>query len=140
MAGKKIPQIYCSMIKIDDLAIYMASSKNGAVRTGITLEANPDCVEYFKALFPESNISKSPKMNNALAEAIDKKLHGTAAESVPVDLGITEFQREILERIAMIPFGETRTYGDIARITGRPGGARAIGQVMNKNPLPVIYP
>jgi methylated-DNA-[protein]-cysteine S-methyltransferase len=46
----------------------------------------------------------------------------------------------VLYKIAEIPFGSVRTYGDIAKLIDRPGCARAVGQVMHRNPLPVIFP
>jgi methylated-DNA-[protein]-cysteine S-methyltransferase len=79
-------------------------------------------------------------MNKVLLRAIERSLQGSITIPTPNDIDCTPFQQSILEKIAKIPFGETRTYGDIARIIGKPKGARAIGQVMNKNPLPLIYP
>ncbi len=139
MAGKEISQLYCWNMEIDELKINMASSEKGAVRVEISFDS-ADPVEYFKALFPLSKMEKNREMNNTLIEALKGAMGGLAAVPVPTDIECTPFQRDVLERIAMIPFGETRTYGDIARIIGKPGGARAIGQVMNKNPLPLIYP
>lgn len=52
----------------------------------------------------------------------------------------TGFQRCVWERIAEIPYGETKTYGDLARSLGNPGAARAVGQACNANPLPLIVP
>lgn len=54
--------------------------------------------------------------------------------------GLTPAQIEVLATTATIPRGETRTYGDIAKIVGRPGAARFVGNVMAKNSFPVIIP
>ena len=140
MAGKKISQIYCWKFEIDGLNIYTASSKRGAVRIGVSLDNTSDCVEYFKALFPRSKVIKNKDMNKGLVKATKRVLQGKITSPVPTDIGCTLFQHTVLKRITMIPLGETRTYGDVARIIGKPKGARAIGQVMNKNPLPLIYP
>jgi methylated-DNA-[protein]-cysteine S-methyltransferase len=60
---------------------------------------------------------------------------------VPIDLsGVTAFSRAVLDATAAIPFGETRTYGDIARAIGKPGASRAVGNALNKNPIPLIVP
>jgi methylated-DNA-[protein]-cysteine S-methyltransferase len=60
---------------------------------------------------------------------------------IPVDLSVvTPFRRRILELVRAIPFGEVRTYGQIAGLAGAPGAARAIGGAMASNPLPVIIP
>lgn len=52
----------------------------------------------------------------------------------------TVFQRRVWEELARIPWGETRSYGEIARAVGRPGGSRAVGMANNRNPLAVVVP
>jgi methylated-DNA-[protein]-cysteine S-methyltransferase len=60
---------------------------------------------------------------------------------LPVDLsGLRPFQRAVLTAIAKIPFGETRSYGWVARAIGKPGAARAVGQALHTNPIPIIIP
>jgi methylated-DNA-[protein]-cysteine S-methyltransferase len=61
--------------------------------------------------------------------------------SVPVELrGGSEFERAVWAQIARIPYGEMRTYGEIAAVLGDPGLARAVGTACNHNPVPVIVP
>ncbi len=50
------------------------------------------------------------------------------------------FDRKALRVCARIPYGKTLSYGEIARRAGSPGGARAAGQAMGKNPFPIIVP
>ncbi|MCX5876804.1 MAG: MGMT family protein [Deltaproteobacteria bacterium] len=52
----------------------------------------------------------------------------------------TEFQRHVWDCIAKIPYGETKTYGELAQALGKPGAARAVGQACNANPLALIVP
>lgn len=54
--------------------------------------------------------------------------------------GVTPFQRSVYEAAGRIPRGETRTYGEIARAIGRPRSARAVGQALGRNPVPVVVP
>lgn len=54
--------------------------------------------------------------------------------------GATEFQRRVWRVLQRIPYGETRTYGWVARQVGRPGAARAVGQACGANPVPMIVP
>ncbi|MDK2831641.1 MAG: methylated-DNA-[protein]-cysteine S-methyltransferase [Methanolobus sp.] len=58
-----------------------------------------------------------------------------------VDLsGLTQFQREVLEEVRKIPYGETVTYRELACRVGREGAARAVGSAVAKNPYPIIIP
>ena len=52
----------------------------------------------------------------------------------------TEFQRAVLTALQTIPFGETRSYADIARQIGRPAAVRAVGAANGRNPLPIVLP
>ena len=52
----------------------------------------------------------------------------------------TSFQRRVWDALSEIPYGETRSYGEIARRIGQPGAARAVGLANGRNPIPVIVP
>ncbi|MGC1450234.1 MAG: methylated-DNA--[protein]-cysteine S-methyltransferase [Candidatus Sulfotelmatobacter sp.] len=57
-----------------------------------------------------------------------------------LDLRGTEFQLACWRALQAIPFGETRTYADIARAVGRPQGYRAVGMANNRNPVAIVLP
>lgn len=60
---------------------------------------------------------------------------------LPLDLrGHTEFQRAVWRAAQAIPYGETRSYGWIARRIRKPKAARAVGQAMGANPVPILVP
>jgi methylated-DNA-[protein]-cysteine S-methyltransferase len=52
----------------------------------------------------------------------------------------TEFQQEVWRALQEIPYGETWSYGELARLLGRPKAARAVGAANGANPLPIIVP
>jgi len=52
----------------------------------------------------------------------------------------TQFQRRVYDELRKVPFGAVVTYGDLADRVGSPGGARAVGQAVGRNPLPVLVP
>jgi O-6-methylguanine DNA methyltransferase len=84
-----------------------------------------------------------PPRISALIEKIRKHLDGELQDfrDVPVDLSAAApFARRVLEAARQIPPGRTTTYGELARIAGRPDGARAVGQIMGANPVPLIIP
>lgn len=60
---------------------------------------------------------------------------------LPVDLeSLTDFQRQVLLAARQVPRGKVATYGQIARNIGRPRAARAVGQALGRNPVPVVIP
>lgn len=63
------------------------------------------------------------------------------AFDLPLDLhAVPEFHRTILGELSRVPFGEVTTYGTLAAQAGRPRAARAVGTVMNRNPVPIVLP
>ncbi len=60
--------------------------------------------------------------------------------SVPLMPAGTPFQLEVWNALGRIPYGETRTYGELARLIGRPNAARAVGMANHRNPLPIFIP
>lgn len=59
---------------------------------------------------------------------------------LPLDLHGTDFQLETWRALRTIPYGQTRTYGQIAKSLGRPGAARAVGLANHHNPANIIVP
>lgn len=60
--------------------------------------------------------------------------------SFPLDLRGTDFQLACWRALIKIPYGETRSYADIARAVGRPQGFRAVGMANNRNPIAIVVP
>jgi methylated-DNA-[protein]-cysteine S-methyltransferase len=53
---------------------------------------------------------------------------------------VPEFNRRVLEQLARVEYGTTTTYGALATLAGNPRAARAVGTVMNRNPIPIVLP
>ena len=62
------------------------------------------------------------------------------AFALPLAPAGTEFQKKVWAALRVIPWGETRSYGDIARAIGKPSACRAVGMANGRNPLPVFIP
>ncbi|QJQ98171.1 methylated-DNA--[protein]-cysteine S-methyltransferase [Halomonas sp. PGE1] len=111
--------------------ILLCAEPAGLCRLTLAAEGEPD---------PEA----ARRDDDALAEARDQLLaylegrrHGF---SLPLAPGGSDFQREVWSALLRIPWGETRTYGELARRLGREGAARAIGTANGANPLPLLIP
>ena len=59
---------------------------------------------------------------------------------VPIDAQGTDFQKRVWKALCTIPYGETRTYKQIATLVNCPKGARAVGMANNRNPIAIIIP
>jgi methylated-DNA-[protein]-cysteine S-methyltransferase len=57
-----------------------------------------------------------------------------------LDLRVAPFHEQVLRELALVPYGQVDTYGHLAAKVGRPKAARAVGAVMNRNPLAIVLP
>ena len=60
--------------------------------------------------------------------------------SVPIELRGTPFQKQVWNSLLTIPFGQTRTYSELANQIGNPKAVRAVGAANGKNPISIIVP
>ena len=98
----------------------------------------------FKALhseFPEAKINRD---DSALRETVRTLLNHLTrkqpAMDLPLDIRATAFQRQVWERLRAIPYGQTMSYGEVAKSLGNPGAVRAVGRACATNPVALIIP
>jgi methylated-DNA-[protein]-cysteine S-methyltransferase len=83
----------------------------------------------------------APPVLKDAATQLEEYFAGERTEfQVAMELDGTAFQREVWAELSRIPYGETISYGELARRVGRPKGPRAVGQANGKNPIPIIVP
>jgi methylated-DNA-[protein]-cysteine S-methyltransferase len=83
----------------------------------------------------------APPVLKDTATQLEEYFAGDRTEfDLPMELDGTEFQREVWRELTRIPYGETISYGELARRVGRPRGPRAVGQANGRNPIPIIVP
>jgi len=89
-----------------------------------------------------NHAAQSPQLFRDLIERFTFYFNGQKAHFPDkLDLsGATPFQREVWEATRLIPYGETRSYKWVAGQIKKPKAARAVGQALGKNPLPIIVP
>lgn len=85
--------------------------------------------------------SKSHPILIQAENELNEYFAGTRTEfSVPIELRGTPFQTNVWEALLAIPFGKTRTYGELAKQLGNPQASRAVGAATGKNPISIIVP
>ena len=89
-----------------------------------------------------ARVLRTPRPLDPVKRELDEYFEGQRQEfDLPVDLrGRSEFTRQVLDQLARVPYGEVTTYGSLAALTGRPRAARAVGTIMNRNPIPIVLP
>jgi methylated-DNA-[protein]-cysteine S-methyltransferase len=87
-------------------------------------------------------IQSDPKRVALALQQLDEYLRGARkAFDLPIDWFLMRpFQQQVLQIVYAIPFGQTRTYGDIAHEIGNPRAARAVGRANATNPMPLVVP
>jgi methylated-DNA-[protein]-cysteine S-methyltransferase len=114
----------------------------GLARFYLPVENNHDAVNEVLGEYPGA-IEKESLLLAETRDLVKGYFKGldTRFNRLPVSLGNTgEFSRKVLRAVSSIPYGETRTYKWAAAEAGEKDGARAAGNALNKNPLPVIIP
>ena len=120
--------------------VFVAVSEHGllAVRFGLDERA------FIEALHRQTGQAPthSPRKAGRAARQVTEYLAGRRTSfDMPVDLSAaTDFQRQVLLAACQIPRGQVATYTDIAQRIGRPKAARAVGQALSRNPVPIVVP
>jgi AraC family transcriptional regulator of adaptative response/methylated-DNA-[protein]-cysteine methyltransferase len=96
-----------------------------------------------RAEFPHAALARDDAALSGVASIVSDLASGRRrpeADTLPLDVHATAFRRRVWEALRRIPFGETRSYGEIAAAVGAPGAARAVGTACAQNPIPVVVP
>jgi methylated-DNA-[protein]-cysteine S-methyltransferase len=141
MAGKKSKTLFCWETAFEDIIIFIASTDKGLAMTGIGFRGDEDSLAYFSRLIPSSVIVRDRERNLQASDYIKLALRGDISFGKPeLDIALSDFQRRVMEAISAIPYGSTKTYGEVAASLGMPKAARAVGRALGSNPVPVIFP
>lgn len=91
--------------------------------------------------FPAAKIERA---DSKLRKRVDEILQQLANQSphvdLPLDIRATAFQRQVWEKLRLIPYGQTVSYGDVAKSLGQPGAVRAVGRACATNPVALLIP
>jgi methylated-DNA-[protein]-cysteine S-methyltransferase len=114
--------------------LFLAASAKGLVR--LEFEARMLKLDSKVIQLRESKQALAPYLNQ-----LDEYFAGERRDfTVPLDLRGTDFQLLCWHALLNIPYGETRTYGHMARQIGHPKAFRAVGMSNNRNPIAIIVP
>ena len=120
--------------------LLVATTERGLCR--IAYDAEPDREIELLARTFGVRVLRSAKPIDPARRELDEYFDGRRRTfDLPVDVALlAEFNRRVLGELARVPYGEVVTYGELAARAERPRAARAVGTVMNRNPLPIVLP
>jgi AraC family transcriptional regulator of adaptative response/methylated-DNA-[protein]-cysteine methyltransferase len=99
-----------------------------------------ELLEGLRREYPEAEIVRERGPRADWVRDIVARVAGEAPREVPLDIQATAFQWRVYSALRDIPRGETRSYGEIARLIGSPGAGRAVGRACATNPVAVVVP
>jgi len=115
--------------------LFIAATPRGLCRISYTVEGQDEAV----ARIFGARVLRMPL--DEVRRELDEYFEGRRREfDLPLDLRVAPFNEAVLHELARVPYGRTDTYGALAAKVGRPKAARAVGTVMNRNPIPIVLP
>ena len=120
--------------------LLVGASDRGVCRIGFDPEPEREAEELARVF--GVRVLRAPRAAEPARRQLAEYFEGSRRDfELPVDLRLArDFSRQVLEQLARVPYGEVTTYGALATRAGRPGAARAVGTVMNRNPVPIVLP
>ena len=112
--------------------LYLAADPDGL--TAVTLTPGPEVATGHASREAFAILEKA-------ARELDEYFAGSRRVfDLPLSLGGTPFQRSVWQSLCAIPYGETRSYAEVAAMTGRPKACRAVGMANHNNPVMLLIP
>jgi len=133
--------VYWSELQLKYGTIYLAASKNGLLYVGSLQGDFEEIHNWVNKHIKNANLEKNDDILEPYKTEIIDFMDGkrTKLTSRCEEIG-TSFQKEVWQALRKIPYGETRTYSDIAAMIQKPQAIRAVGRAIGANPLLIYNP
>jgi methylated-DNA-[protein]-cysteine S-methyltransferase len=128
----------------------ITDSPVGPLLVGVTdrgvcrISYDPDSEHHLETLAKQfgPRVLRSSKPIERVRRELDEYFEGRRRHfELETDLrGLSPYNEKVLTELARVEYGHTTTYGALATLTGKPRAARAVGTIMNRNPIPIVLP
>jgi methylated-DNA-[protein]-cysteine S-methyltransferase len=122
--------------------VLVAATRRGLVRVSFGEGYHPDAVLAELSDNVSPRVVEAPAYFDAVRSELEEYFEGRRTRfDLPLDWTLTGgFGRRVLKRTARIPYGQVSTYREVAAAAGSPRGARAAGNALGANPIPIVVP
>ena len=135
------PIIYWSLISHNSWKIYIAATSAGLCFVGNQNGTFAELSQWTEKKYPGSILEKNSQHLIPYMIEIIEFLDGKRTTfSMEFDLKGTEFQQSVWKALCKIPYGQTKTYSEIAQAIDKPSAVRAVGGAIGKNPILILVP
>lgn len=133
--------IYWTLLNYKDWKMFLAATDKGLCFVGSQNKPFDEVAHWAEKAFPGSSLKENVERLQPYAGQITEYLDGVRKSfSIPFDYNGTEFQQAVWKALCEIPYGETKSYSDIAHHIQKPSAVRAVGTAIGKNPILITVP
>ncbi|WP_066395211.1 methylated-DNA--[protein]-cysteine S-methyltransferase [Neobacillus mesonae] len=134
-------QIYWSLLNHKNWKMYIAATSKGLCYVGSQNQPFEELAEWSAKHLPGTPlVEEHQKLKPFATEIIDYLDGKRKSFTIPFDCHGTEFQTAVWNALCEIPYGETKSYSDIANSINRPSAVRAVGTAIGANPVLITIP
>jgi methylated-DNA-[protein]-cysteine S-methyltransferase len=139
-ARKRLLDVAYDLVDTPIGTLLVATTERGLCRIAYDAEAEQE-IEFLARRFGTRVLRSTRPIDPARRELDEYFERHRTRFDLRVDLTLlADFNRRVLQELVRVPYGEVVTYGELAARAERPRAARAVGTVMNRNPLPIVLP
>ena len=132
--------VYYTIITMDGRKIALAKTDRGLVKISFIKEIYP-FLEWIEKNLPDYVIQRDDRRFDQEKRQLQEYFEGRRKNfELPIEVIAPEFYKKVYQEVRKIPYGRTSTYGEIALKIGKKNASRAVGQALNRNPLPILIP
>ncbi|MFB5675363.1 methylated-DNA--[protein]-cysteine S-methyltransferase [Paenibacillus terreus] len=133
--------IYWTLMTYENQSIYLAASDKGLAFVGSGNGPFDEMADWLKIRFSDSSLMRDDSKLQVYSDALKEYLKGERSSfTLPLHLQGTPFQKAVWDALAHIPYGETRTYSEIATQLGKASAVRAVAAAIGANPALIFVP
>ncbi|PYI52983.1 methylated-DNA--[protein]-cysteine S-methyltransferase [Paenibacillus flagellatus] len=134
-------RLYWCELSLEDRRMIIAATERGLCFVSLMAEPYEELLAWAGRRLPGVVPAEDPAVMAEYARQIAEYFaEERTAFTVPIDYIGTPFQQSVWKAVAAIPYGEVRSYADIAAAAGSPRAVRAVGAANGANPIPIVVP
>jgi methylated-DNA-[protein]-cysteine S-methyltransferase len=141
MSNQSSTPIYWTLFMHGDWAMHIAATAEGLCYVGSQNQPYEELASWAKARLPVSTLIQDDEKLQPYAVQLRQYLEGTRKSfTVPFNYHGTTFQLAVWNALCNIPYGQTKSYSDIAQQIQKPAAVRAVGSAIGANPVLITVP